>query len=121
MNGGGQQGERMTYKPTGPEDLDKRITLQYSTKVSDGAGGFTTTWVDAASVFAAIWPTSASEVTAANSTTMVISHRIRIRFRSVLKASWRVKYKSRYFNIVSILNPNEAGEWLDIMCKEAAS
>jgi SPP1 family predicted phage head-tail adaptor len=101
--------------------LNKRITLQYQTKVPDGMGGFVTAWVDAATVFAAIWPTSASEVVAANATSMVISHRIRIRYRSILKPSWRIKYGNRYFAIVSILNPSERNEMLDIMCKEAAS
>jgi SPP1 family predicted phage head-tail adaptor len=101
-------------------DLNKRITLQYSTRVSDGAGGFTTTWVDAATVWAAIWPTSANEIIAANATVMVVSHRIRIRYRAVLKASWRIKFGLRYFAIVSIINQNEANEFLDIMVKEAA-
>jgi SPP1 family predicted phage head-tail adaptor len=101
-------------------ELNRRITLQYQTKVSDSMGGFTTTWNDAATVWAAIWPTSANEITAANATSMVVSHRIRIRYRSVLKSSWRVKFGLRYFNIVSILNPNESNEYLDLMCKEAA-
>jgi SPP1 family predicted phage head-tail adaptor len=84
-------------------------------------GGFTTTWVDAATVFAAIWPTSAREQVTANSLSMTISHRIRIRYRSVLKAAWRISYRGRRFNIVSIINPNEANEYLDIMCKEDVS
>jgi SPP1 family predicted phage head-tail adaptor len=102
-------------------ELNKRVELQYSTRVPDGLGGYTTAWVRAATVFAAIWPTSANEITAANATSMVVSHRIRIRYRSVLKASWRIKYGNRYFNIVSIINPNEANKMLDLMCKEAAS
>jgi len=101
-------------------ELNKRITLQYQTKVPDGLGGFTTTWTDAATVWAAIWPVSANEQVQANATTMVISHRIRIRYRSVLKPSWRIKYGDKYFSIVSIINPNQAGRILDIMCKEAA-
>jgi len=70
-------------------------------------------------IWAALWPVSAGEVTAANATVMVVSHRIRIRYRSVMRAGWRVKFGNRYFNIVSILNPNEANEWLDLMVKEA--
>lgn len=102
-------------------DLNKRITLQYKTKVPDGQGGFTDTWVDAATIWSAIWPTSAGDVTQANTTVMVVSHRIRIRYRSVLKTSYRVKFGTRYFSIVSIICPNEGREWLDIMCKEAAA
>ena len=101
-------------------DLNKRITLQYQTKVSDGLGAFTTTWVDACEVWAAIWPVSSAEIVQANSPTMLVTTKIRIRYRSVIKSSWRVKFGKRYFNIVSIVNANERNEYLDLMCKEAA-
>jgi len=100
-------------------DLNKRVVLQYTTKVSDGMGHFTETWTDAAAVWAAIWPTSAKETVQSMQTDMVISHRIRIRYRSVLRPSWRIKFAFRYFNIVSIINPNEKNEYLDIMAKES--
>jgi len=82
-------------------------------------GGFTLTYADVDSVWAAIWPVSANETVAANATTMTISHRIRIRYRSVLKPNWRIRFGNRYFAIVSIINQNEKNEWLDLMCKEA--
>jgi len=111
----------MSFKPTSPDELNKRITIQASTKVPDGGGGFTTTWVDIATIWAAIWPTSANEITQANATVMVISHRIRIRYRAVLKTGWRVKFGNRYFSIVGATCPNEGREWIDIMAKEAAA
>ena len=101
-------------------DLNKRIELQYTTKTPDGMGGWINVFVTAATVFAAIWPVSASEQIQAAQQVMTISHRIRIRYRSVFKSSWRVKFGTRFFSIVSIINPNEAGKYLDIMCKEAA-
>ena len=100
-------------------ELNKRVILQYATKVSDGMGGFTFSWVDAATVWCAIWPTSAREQVQSMKETMTISHRIRIRYRSVLRPDWRIKFGSRYFNIVSIINTSERCEWLDIMCKES--
>ncbi len=106
---------------TSPSALDKRITLQASTKVPDGGGGFTAAWVDMATIWAAIWPTSVNEITQANAMTMVVSHRIRIRYRSVLKPGWRVKFGSRYFSIVGITSPNEGREWIDLMCKEVTT
>ena len=101
-------------------DLKKRVTLQYQTKVADGMGGFTVSWVDAATVWSAIWPVSASETIQAAMTTMTITHRIRIRYRAGLRASWRVSWGGKYFNIVSIINPNMSNRWLDILVKEAA-
>lgn len=100
--------------------LDKRIVLQYSTRVPDGMGGFTVTWVDAATVWAAIWPVSASETIQANQATMTITHRIRIRYRAVLRAGWRISYAGRYFNVVSIIDPDTAHRWLDVLVKESA-
>ncbi len=108
-------------KVTSPSDLDKRITLQAKTKVPDGGGGFTDTWVDMATIWAGVWPVSAREITEANATVMVISHRIRIRYRSVLKAGWRVKFGNRYFSIVGVTSPNEGREWIDLLAKEAAT
>ena len=105
---------------TSPSELDKRVTLQHQTRTPDGMGGFTVTWTDAATVWAAIWPVSASETIQAAQATMTVTHRIRIRFRSVLKASWRIAWAGRYFNIVSIIDPNMAHRWLDIMVKESA-
>lgn len=102
-------------------DLNKQVTLQYKTKIPDGMGTFVDTWVDTATVWAAIWPISANEIVAANVTSMVVSHRIRIRFRLVLKSSWKIKFGNRYFAIVSIINPNESNKFLDIMAKEAVS
>jgi SPP1 family predicted phage head-tail adaptor len=101
-------------------ELNKRITWQQQTKVPDGMGGFTITWVDVCTVWCAIWPVSANEITAANATSMVVSHRIRQRYRNVFKSSWRGKFEDRYFSIVGVTTPNEAKEVQDVMCKEAA-
>lgn len=103
-------------------DLNKRINIQAQTKTPDGMGGYQVVWATiAASVAAAIWPVSAAETIQAAMPTMTITHRIRIRYKSGLKAAWRIAWDGRYFNIVSIVNPNMANRWLDIMVKEAAS
>jgi SPP1 family predicted phage head-tail adaptor len=102
--------------------LNKRVNLQYPTKVSDGMGGFSVTWVPLVQdTWAAIWPVSANEVIEANSTSMVVTHRIRIRHRSALDASWRIKFGDKYYAIISVVNPNMANKYLDIMAKEKAS
>ncbi len=101
-------------------DLNKRITLQAPTRISDGMGGYVNAWIDIATVYAAIWPISANDVIQANSSTMLVTHRIRVRYRSVLKTAWRVKFGGNFYTIVSILNPNMARKHLDLLCKEAA-
>ena len=101
-------------------DLRHSVTIQYSTRVADGAGGFTVTWATAAEVYAAIWPISAKETVQAMGQAMTITHRIRMRYRANIRSSWRIKHGSRYYNIVSIINPNMDRKWLDILVKEAA-
>jgi SPP1 family predicted phage head-tail adaptor len=102
-------------------DLRHRVTLQSATLAPDGMGGNTATWAHVADVYAAIWPTSAKEQVAGGQTSLEVIHRVRIRYRLNLKASWRLKYGDRYFAIVSVINPNEAGKMLDMLVKEAAS
>ena len=101
-------------------DLRHRVDLQAPTRVSDGMGGFTNSFTAvASSIAAAIWPTSAQDVIQANATVLVVTHRIRIRYRSVLKTSWRVSWGGRYFTIVSIIDPNTDHKFLDLLVKEA--
>ena len=98
--------------------LNKRVTLQAKTKASDGGGSFTVTWKDMATVACSIWPISAKEQVASMGQTMVISHRIRMRYRSDVKPSWRIKYRNIYYNIVSIIDINMEHVTLEILAKQ---
>ena len=101
--------------------LNKEIIIQDKTQVSDNMGGFTDTWGNLYTLFSAIWPVSSKEQISSMQLSMTISHRIRIRYRTGISASYRVKFGSRYFSIVSIINPNERNQWLDLVCREAQS
>lgn len=102
--------------------LNKRITIQQPIETADGMGGFTTTWEDLITIWSALWPTSAKEIIRSESNVTEVTHRIRVRYRSDILHNYRIKFKTRfatrYFNIVSIVNPNEHNQWLDIMAKE---
>jgi SPP1 family predicted phage head-tail adaptor len=100
-------------------ELRHRITLQYQTKVSDSMGGFTAIWVTAATVFAKAWAVSSVEQVAGMQTNLIRVQKFKIRFRSVLKSSWRIKWGDRYFNITGI-DPDEKNEFLFLTCKEVA-
>ena len=98
--------------------LKHRISLEAQTKTPDGMGGFLIVWTEMASdVPAAIWGISANEQIQNQSVAMTMSHRIRIRYRSDIRSSWRLKYKNSYFDIVSIVNPNMSNRMLDVMVK----
>jgi SPP1 family predicted phage head-tail adaptor len=100
--------------------LNKRITMQSMTKTPDGMGGYTTVPKNEMTVWAAIWPVSASEQIQAMQMAMTVTHRIRIRYCPDINPSWRIKYGTKYYAIVSIINQNMANKMLEMMCKEAA-
>ncbi len=100
--------------------LNRRIDIQAPTKVAD-VTTFVSVLPAGTTIAAAIWPVSANEVVQANASVMIISHRIRIKYRSVMKSNWRIKYGDRFFNIVSIIDPSMSHQWLDILTKEASS
>ena len=100
--------------------LNKVINFEVKQKVPDGVGSSTVTWkVVAANVAAAIWPTSAKETMRGDAVTMISTGRFRIRYRSVMRSDWRIEWAGRYFNIVSIIDPEKNHRWLDIVYKEA--
>lgn len=99
-------------------DLKKVIELQEPTETSDSMGGYTTTYSTQHTVFGAIWPVSAKDQMSADQMSMNVTHRIRIRYNSELQSDWRIKHKTRYFAIVSIINHNEANKMQDLLCKE---
>jgi len=99
-------------------DLRHKIELQSFTSVSDGMGGFTKTWARVAFVRAAIWPIPAKEQILAASPTMIGTHRVRIRYYGDLTPAWRILFGTRYFSIVSIINPNEKNQMQELLCKE---
>ena len=100
-------------------ELNKRIILQYATKVSDSMGSFTETWVNAATVWAKAWTVSSAEQTNDMQTSMIRVQKFCIRYRSVLRPSWRVKYGTAYYNIISI-DPDEKNAFIYLTVEEAA-
>jgi len=102
--------------------LRHTIAIQAPTQTADSygaAGG--ETWADVSgmgAVPASIRPSSASETIDNQKTEMRTTHQIRIRYRSGVTGSQRVKFGSRYFRINSIVNWQERNIYLDLMCEE---
>ena len=102
-------------------ELKNSIELQSQVRTPDGLGGFSTSWLTTATVWAAIWPISAKETIEGARPVSAITHRIRIRYRNGVKASQRVKFGSKYFSIESVINPNTDYKALDLMAREVSS
>lgn len=101
--------------------LRHTISIQEQTDTADGMGGFTTSWADISgmdAISAAIWPFSSKESLDAMKLELVVTHKIRIRYRSGITAKNRIKFGSRIFNIISLMNHDERGISWDIMATE---
>lgn len=110
-------------KQTGPQILDKRITLQYQTKVPDGYGSFTIVWADACTVWAKKTTHRSDEAIQAMQATGIAVHTIRIRYRRGANSSMRIKEGNKYMAIIGPpIEVDEGGgrHWLDITAKEAS-
>jgi len=99
-------------------ELSKRITLQYKTRVPDEHGGFNETFVDACTVWAKAWTVSSGEIVAGNQMNMIRIQKFKIRYRTILKSHWRVKFRDKYFAITGI-DPDEKNKEIFLTCKEA--
>ena len=102
--------------------LRHRIDLEGIVSVPDGMGGSVDSYVAQFSdIPAAIWPTSTKEIVRAGAETMVGTHNVRIRYLPGVSAAWRIRFGTRYFSIVSIVNHEERGVQLDLLCREVLS
>ena len=103
--------------------LRHTIAIQEVTETADGMGGFTETWSTVSgmgSVRAAIWPIKATERLESMKLEIQTTHRIRIRYRSGVTAKMRIYWadKSKTFNIISIINPDEKNALLEFLATE---
>jgi SPP1 family predicted phage head-tail adaptor len=81
-------------------------------------GGMTVTWSTQETVDAEFLNEMAVERMRAAAQTMVITHGIRIRYYEPLRATWRIKFGSKYLSIVGIVDEGERHIRMDLACKE---
>lgn len=103
------------------------ITFQEPTRTSDSLGGYSESWADVTgltSLHAAIWPVSANERVKNQQLDSEITHRIRMRYIetccSLINHEMQIVFGERTFKIISIINPEERNQMLDILVTENA-
>ena len=107
----------------GPQQLNKRIELQRKTSVADSMGGFTDTWATYATVWARKRTHRSDEAVQAMQMSGVAVHNIRIRYRSDVQGSDRVKDGTAYMAIIGPpieVDDGGGSHWSDLTVKEAA-
>ena len=100
--------------------LRHRITLQRKQQTQDPAtGALLTTWVDAASVWAAVEPLSAREFIAAQAVQSSVSVRVTVRYLAGITPDMRLLHDGKTYNIAGVLADKESGrEYLTLLCAE---
>jgi len=99
-------------------DLRHRVTFQKSNETSDGYKGHTVIWQDVVTVWAQVSPLSGREYFYAHQIKNVVSHRVRVRYRTDINVEMRIKHGDRYFKIESMIDMGERREFLEIICQE---
>ena len=98
--------------------LRHRIAIEQVAEIQDSDGSVIETWSAFADVQASIEPISGREYFAAQTTQAEVTHRFSLRYVSGVTPKMRVKYGSRIFDILSVINVNERNRELQLMCRE---
>lgn len=98
--------------------LRHRLTVEEFTETPRADGGIDEAWADVGSRWASIEPLSGREFMEAQQLNGDVSHRVRLRWYDGLTPQHRLKFGTRVFNIVSVLNTQERNIVTEVMCKE---
>lgn len=110
----GQDGSRMKAGK-----LKQRIELQVPViSVNDMLEPFQS-YITQATVWGAVEPLSGNLLFNAQQANSEVQGRVRIRYRSDIQPTWRIKYGDRYLKIISIINPLDSNQELHLLYKEA--
>jgi len=99
--------------------LRNTIAIEQVAETQDADGSVIESWSTFASAQASIEPISGREYFAAQTTQADVTHRISLRYLAGVMPKMRVKYGSRIFDILSVININERNRELQLMCRES--
>ena len=98
--------------------MDKRITFQEDQGTSLSTyGEKTVSWVDIYTCWANIRPLAGAELYQSKQVWNDVVGKINMRYYAV-KPEWRVKFGTRIFKIIAIIQHNEEGRWTEIRYSE---
>ncbi|HEU0118812.1 MAG TPA: phage head closure protein [Alphaproteobacteria bacterium] len=104
-------------------ELRKQVIIQQEAQTPDGAGGYSLSWTNVATVWAEITPASGREVYTAQHLEGHVTHHIYMRYRSdiAVTTDMRVLYGARSFNIRSVMNYDERNQRLELLVEEGVA
>ena len=100
--------------------LRHRVALQQPVTTKDSYGQDVVTWTHVATVWASLEPIRGREYFEAqqhgNETTVRIVMRAQ---GSLIKPTWRVLHGSDVYEIVSVIDPQKRGDYLELMARKS--
>jgi SPP1 family predicted phage head-tail adaptor len=100
-------------------DLRHQITIQENQPIQNPAGpGMIDNWVDGATVWAQVQLNSGREFFQAKKINDQISGVFKIRYIAGVNSAMRVRYGTRFFDIVAVIDVDERRQELQINSKE---
>lgn len=101
--------------------LRHRIILLRQVNEVNDYGASTQTWKRVATVWADVRPLSGREYFSAKQVQSEVTTQIWLRHIEGIKPTMKVKFGKREFEILAVLNPQERGVSLQLMCKETGN
>ncbi len=100
-------------------ELRHKVTIQNYTTSPNAVSEPVKTWADYATVWASIEPIRGKEFWDSQQVNAEITGKIKLRYLSGITSKMRVKYETRIFEILSVINPGEKNRELQLMVKES--
>lgn len=95
-----------------------RVVVQSASESRAADGGVTFTWSDVSTRWASIEPASGKEFLSSQQVAAEVTHKITLRNYDTLTPQHRLKFGTRYFNIISVLRPDEIKHSMEVLAKE---
>lgn len=104
--------------------LRHRIIIQRKVAGSpqqNAAGEPAVTWSNWLTVWASVDPVTGKEPFLTQEHLSVVSHKVRLRYRSGIEAAQRISFDGRYFDIKAVLNWNERNREVLLLVEQGAN
>lgn len=106
--------------------LNRALTLETATRVSDGAGGYAETWAAAGILWAEIVPGSGRDPAGEEVILTSVPYRITVRAATVgavnrPRPEQRFREGPRIFTILAVTERDTAGHYLTCFCRQEAA
>lgn len=99
-------------------DLRQRVTINSKTATQDSLGAEVITWVEFATVWAAVEPVTGREFMDGRQITAEVTTLIRIRKMDGISPEMQVVFGSKVYDILSVIHVEERNREIQMVCQE---